>query len=90
MANLLDQNPWVLDTAGGGVIVVGKVFPRTIRWVGATTAGHQVVIQDSNGKVVWASEAAGANYVESDRVEIAWDGLDLVTLGSGKVYIEHA
>lgn len=89
MANLMAQNPWVVDTAGAGLIATGRVRPFTIRWVGATTAGHKCVVKDAAGEVKWEDVASGANYVTEGRIEIDWNGVAVTTLDSGKLYIEH-
>ncbi len=92
MANATDQNPWVLDTAG--VITTNAPLRCNLRWVGATTAAHTCIVKDNNGKVVWASQAAGANNVEADLVNPALGirlnflGFNLDTIQSGKLYVE--
>jgi len=66
---------------------------KSIRWVGATTAGHAAEVQDGGGEIIWSSLASGANYVESDLIEnihTHWVGLKVPTLASGKLYIEYA
>jgi len=89
VANILDQSPWIIDTAGAGVLQSGNLRAYTIRWVGATAAGHKCTITDSAGKVKWEDIASGANYVTESRVEVDWDGFKVTVLDSGKVYIEH-
>lgn len=96
MANVFGKKLWVLDTAGGGLLNGGgAIVVNKIRWVNATTAGHTAVLADANGNPVWESICAGANYVESDDFSThpdresgqPFNGLDLTTLGSGKLYI---
>lgn len=87
MANAY-KNPMIVDTAAADLIVPGDVFVDLIRWVGATTAGHAVEIQDGAGNPFWASVANGANYVERDPVRrTCKGGLKVPTLGSGKLYL---
>ena len=90
MANILTDNPLIIDTAGAAVLVAGSFRVRGIRWVGATTAGHAVSVTDSNDVVKWAGEAAGANHSEADTIkdEKLWKGLKVPTLQSGTLYIE--
>lgn len=91
MANDLTKQPWMVDTAAGTVLTTERLKVKGVRWVGATTAGHQAVITDRNSRTVWESVAAGANHVESDLIESedpGWDGLRVPTLGSGRLYIE--
>ena len=98
MANDLTGNPLVIDTAGVAVLLTEDLFVATVRWDGATTAGHQAVIQDQAGAVKWASRAAGANHVEAERISPPpsaasthsvppWSGLKVPTLASGTLYI---
>jgi hypothetical protein len=88
MANDITRSPLILD-ATGAVFVSGIKFNvKSIRWVGATTAGHQCILKDAAGRVMWADIASGANYATESRVENIWNGLTVDTLGSGKVYIE--
>ncbi len=60
-----------------------------IRWVGATTAGHGLVIDDADGKEILTSVAVAENYVESvDFVPaLIVQGITVSTLGSGTVYV---
>lgn len=92
MANDLTTNPWVIDTASASVLSSMLMRVKTVRWVGATTAGHKATIKDRNGKVMWDSVAAGANYVESELIEdiTSWDGIAVTALDSGKLYITLA
>lgn len=92
MANDLTASPLIIDTASSTMLVEVPIFIKRIRWVGATTAGHQVIIQDVNGRVLWESVAAGANNVESesqDAVGLWPTGFKVPTLGSGKLYIYY-
>jgi hypothetical protein len=89
MANDLSNNPIVIDTASGSVLISTPIRIRKIRWVGATTAGHTVIIRNSVDIVFWKSVAAGANYVEEtdfsnhDSQRNLLFGLKVTVLGSG-------
>lgn len=88
MANNVTATPWALDSTG---VVYDKgniIRPKSIRWVGATTAAHACILKDGAGRIVWRSVASGANFVDVDRPENYWDGLSVDTIGSGIVYIE--
>jgi hypothetical protein len=92
MANDLTKNPWRVDTPGASVLAADRIYVKGVRWVGATTAGHEAIIQDKNNRNVWRSLAAGANNVESDLIESIpgyWDGMKVPTLGSGELYITY-
>lgn len=88
MANSLADSPWSIDTAGGSLLVTGNVRLKRIRWVGATTVGHQAVIQDANNRIVWEEVAPGANFSTSEDGEFFFaGGCKVTTLGSGKLYL---
>ena len=91
MANDLTQNPWKIDTAGAGIISAMNLYVKSLRWVGATTAGHTVTVKDSAGKVKYTSMASGANYVENALIEnnVRWNGLIVDVLASGIIYLEY-
>lgn len=89
MANDTSINPWVIDTASAIPITTDVLRIARIRWVGASAAGHQAVLKDKNGKVVYESVANGANFVEDKPLAIrVVFGLACTTLGSGKLYLE--
>lgn len=95
MANILTQNPHIIDTAGAGTIIETPINVKKIRWVGATTAGHSCIVKDKNDNIFWESVAAGANYVEETDFTTYYtqssvlQGLRVTTLGSGRLYIYH-
>lgn len=96
MANDLTNNPWVVDTAAATVLSADRLRLVTIRWVGATDAGHTAVVTNAAGKVVWAGNAGSADHSEESQLPgYRTKGLDTVglvvpTLGSGKLYITLA
>lgn len=67
--------------------VTGKMKIDFIRWVGATTAGHSLVLKDTAGNTIFESVADGANFIDVHRVPIVVDGVDLDTMGSGTLYL---
>lgn len=90
MANDITGNPLVLDTVSAASLTTKTFVVHAVRWVGATTAGHTVSVQNSAGNVIWASEASGANYVEGehfDKKPLVFAGLKIPTLASGIVYL---
>jgi len=92
MANQTTTDPWVIDTAGAGVLFAGRNRIKGVRWVGGTTAGHAASITDTAGNVRWASVCPGANNVEIDEVDEREyrTGIVVPTLASGVLYIEFA
>lgn len=96
MANDLTTNPWVIDTASATALTAERMRIVSIRWVGATDAGHTAVLTNAAGKVVWAGNAGSADHSEEShpagyrREGFNTVGLVAPTLGSGKLYIEYA
>lgn len=90
MANELRDHVWVIDTAGAANITNETVLVNAIRWVGATTAGHQAIVENGrDGVVVWESVADADNFVEhAEGLNLRLvEGFSVPTLGSGKLYI---
>ena len=91
MANAFhaQEKVWVIDTADSTGILDVKAKVKKVRWVGATTAGHQAIIKDSgNNETIWESVASGANFIDSDLIESWWPrGFTVPTLDSGTLYI---
>lgn len=91
MANDISNSPLVIDTASATAITTRTFTAYMIRWVsGSAAAGDLATVQDRNGRVKWASVAAGANYVEETqwvKKYLIFDGLIVPTLTSGTVYI---
>ena len=94
MANSLTANPWVVDTAAAGAILTDWANLRSIQWEGATTAGHEAVVQDQSGRVIWRRIAQGTNQNFDTEFEGRFgrqvNGLIVPTLGSGTLYITFA
>lgn len=87
-ANDLSNEPWVLDTASGSLVVTGDVRVSCIKWVGGGSAGQQAVLQDAANKTIWEEIAPGANFSSHEcGMYFFKGGLKIPTLGAGKVYI---
>jgi hypothetical protein len=91
MANNIASNPLIIDTPGPGLITEKRLIILDIRWVGATTAGHQCVITDSQDVVKWVSVADAVNFVDDCNPGgfegTFWDGLKVPIMGSGVLYL---
>lgn len=91
MANAYHKgsNTWLIDTAAGTVIDARLLRILSIKWIGATTVGHQAIVTDSAGGRVWSDVANAANYVsasyEGGKQHVL--GLIVPTLGSGVLEI---
>ena len=88
MANNITRSPWILDTAA--VILADGVAnrPKLIRWIGATTAAHRIVIEDGKGRVLFESKADGANFTDVHVPSHDWNGFELAVIDSGILYVE--
>jgi hypothetical protein len=87
MANKLGQNPWVLDTPGGGVLYQTDVRAAHFEWSNYANQADRVEIQDRFGKVIWSTTGrADFSLIESYTVE--WvHGINLTLLSSGVVRV---
>ena len=84
----ITKNAIVVTVASATPVRTDSFSINKIRWVGATTAGHTVIVTDQLGNVKFASVATGANYVESETFDgEPFDGLVVPTLASGTIYI---
>jgi len=95
MANDLTGNPWRIDTPTTFSLCTGlHLRLKHIRWVAATTAGHQAILVDDSSALVWRGVASGANFEESDlhHNEIRIDkpiGLYASALQSGEIDVTY-
>jgi hypothetical protein len=96
MANVLNSNPWSIDTVTAGSLCPGQtVHLKTIRWIGAGTAGDVAELQDDGGNVIWRSVASGPNFVEAELIENTVNlgrgvgGLRASVLTSGRLLITY-
>ena len=94
MPNSLTQNPWVVDTASATAILTSWAEVRSIQWIGATSSGHEAVVQDQGGRVFWRRLSQGSN--QNFETEFQGkngrlvNGLLVPTLTSGTLYITFA
>ncbi len=89
MSNDITANPLYIDTAAAGSVTTITFVITKVRWVGATTAGHTVSVRNGNSQVLFAAEATGANYTESEHFDppLIVESLIVPTLASGILYI---
>lgn len=94
MANDITKEPWLFDTANAATIYFkngAKI--ASVKWVSeSASAGHNAVIQDRDGRVLWEGVASGSNYEKLDLLGGAWwpDGFKIATLQSGTLYVTPA
>ncbi len=94
MANDLSARPWFIDTAGAGVIYQPQAYIRFIEVVGGAAGaqgGTMADIQDRNGKsiVMALYQTVLAGEVQTYNVENWFEGLKVVTLGTGVTLRVH-
>ena len=93
MSNSLVGNIWHVDTASATPIIAAGTWKdiRRIQWIGGTTAGHECVVTDTDGRVLFRRLAAAVNsnfeMTFEGRFGQTCNGLIVPTLASGVVYI---
>lgn len=86
MADNLQSNPWVIDSAGSKYS--GLVRIDRIAWKNATTLNHTVLIVDNAGNTIFEDFASGATYNTSQPIGRLYTGVTVSTLNSGKLYLD--
>lgn len=90
MAVSNEEGSPIIFTASGDVSTYSFIMD-SLRWVGAGTAGDVCNIHDSNGNLVFASEANGANFIDGWVWKRNWVyGITITQMTSGTVYIYKA
>jgi hypothetical protein len=90
MSNVIDSNPYILDTAADNIVPPTiKLHPKCILFSGAATAEDIAQIEDGNEavKCVLSVAAAGESVPFYFPPNFTMAGLSLGALDSGKVYI---
>lgn len=95
MANILTQNPFVIDTPGTSVLTSMQLFVRAVAWEGDTASaiGDRATVQDLSGNLFYDKTANGANFNDfasfstQGKTGRYLNGLKVPTLGHGKLFI---
>jgi hypothetical protein len=66
--------------------IQGKVFLKHLRWVGASTSGHTLIVTDNDGSVLWESIADGSNYIDIHPFYKIVKGVKIQAMPSGRLY----
>lgn len=69
-----------------GDALVGRVMLKHLRWFGATTLGHKLIVTDTAGVTIFESVADGDNYIDVHPFYRLVDGIIVATMESGKLY----
>lgn len=78
----------VLNFTAGGDVATGPFVMVSCRWVGATTAGHNLHVDDLKGNRLFTGEANGANYTDGWAFDRKWtDGIEVASMGSGSLQV---
>lgn len=77
----------VLKFSAQGDAFTGRLMVSYMRWVGATTLAHTLVVKDTSGVVWWESIADGAAFIDILPLFKMIDGVSLDTMGSGALYV---
>jgi formylmethanofuran dehydrogenase subunit D len=88
MANDISSNPWYVDTAG--TIYTNKTKLKTILWNEAASVGDQLLVKDTNGKIIVNTRCNQVNYPQPIVVDGWFNGIVVTTLTSGTLmfYLE--
>ena len=97
MANVIDQNPLILDTAADDIFPVTTTLTITkIRWVGVPAGGATMQLEDGREKIIWKSTITEVTAVgEVVDVESNFNpplvvgGLSLGTDGGGELFVYY-
>lgn len=98
MANVVTQNPIIIDTAGASAVITQPLRVRKFVWdaVGHATDDHVCSVKDKNGVQKWkrtltslgtVGELVSAQSEDFDKGVLNMDGLIVDTLGGGVLYV---
>ena len=86
MANNINGNPWVIDTAA--VIMTDPVHVKRMTWQ-EPTAADDLTIVDNAGGTIWDENAlaGGAGIAYDKEVGILANGFNLSVIDGGTLYV---
>lgn len=90
MANNVNQNPFILDTAADDILATTiPLEPKAMLWSGASTAGHVAQLEDGSEavKCVLSATGNGDTVVFYFPPGFVMKGLSVGTLQSGTIYL---
>ena len=76
----------VIRFTASGDSITGSSFIRYLRWVGATTQGHTLSVEDGAGNELMYSEADGGNFLDVAAIGRYISSLTVATMASGRLY----
>ena len=91
MANLIGNNPWVLDTAADNIIPPDRwIYPKAVRWIGEAIAdGDEFQLEDGQEIVKFRhfATADDTGVTFAFPADFAMLGCSLGVLTHGEVYL---
>lgn len=92
MANVYNENVWIIDTASASNILAApnRVRVKHIRWVvtGATAGTTTAEVANGSGTVLWRSIATATNFIDDSAVCLeVREGIRVPTLGGGVLFL---
>jgi hypothetical protein len=90
MANDLDGSPLKVDTAG--VVWEDRISIKQMVWQEPDAAGEDLVVKDSNGRILWDENAhAGGTGISIEQdIGHPVNGVNVETIDSGVLYIYYS
>ncbi|MHA2065531.1 MAG: hypothetical protein ACXABY_14245 [Candidatus Thorarchaeota archaeon] len=79
------KGPIVMNAQGDSIS--SPTYITWLRWVGATTAGHSLVVNDGDGDRIASSECDGANFLDIIPIFRMRKGVVATTMQSGELSI---
>ena len=67
--------------------ITGKAYVKHIRWVGATTAGHHLLVTDTAGNTILESYADGNYFIDVHPYYRYFLGIIVSIMDSGQLYV---
>ena len=78
----------VLNFSASNDAVTDIHIVSSLRWVGATAAGHNCRVTDTAGNVIFVGEADGANFTDGWVFDRKWmNGIIAASMNSGTLQI---
>lgn len=85
MANVTNQNPFIIDTADTALIFDGLFQPAEVFHLLDSNVGDRVIVKDRNDDIVleYVSRGDSAEEILVERCILPWDGMKVTALGVG-------
>ena len=86
MANVITGKVWILDSTGLVKAHGVPIHIRKILWTGAANT-NAVELRDGLENIIYAHTASTYQLEFFDDVDTTFDGLEVQTIGGGKLYL---